>query len=135
MRFTIMIKQAQANTTWKLDKRIEYIFLFYWIWFTAHYFLLRKKILLRASFERSEKQPVRMVVYLIYVSKINSSLSFRCATRRLCRRKKGEWTLDLFFLTFGQSPNVKKNKSSVHSPFFRRQSRRVAHLKLNELLY
>jgi hypothetical protein len=45
------------------------------------------------------------------------------------------WRCDLFFLRLGQSPNLKKNKSHLHSHFFRRRSRRLLSKKITELLF
>ena len=56
--------------------------------------------------------------FIIFLKlRYSSSLSFRCATRRLCRRKKGEETLALFFYIW-VLPKYQKNKASVQKIFF-----------------
>jgi hypothetical protein len=61
-------------------------------------------------------------------------LRFFWCKRQLRCRKRGEWTCDLFFLKFGQSPNFKKNKSHVQKTSFAAEGGVIRTQILNELL-
>ena len=56
-----------------------------------------------------------------------------CNAAALPPKKEG-WTLDLFFLTFGLCPNVKKNKSSVQKNLFAAEGGYLGTKKITEVL-
>ena len=64
----------------------------------------------------------------------NSSLSFKCAIRRLCRRKKGDGRL-IYFFDIWALPKCQKNKSSVQKNLFAADGGYLAMKKITEVLF